>query len=75
MGFFDWLFGKAEPTLARPQRPQILSHLGGEDSPWLTVDAGNGVVTIMDREAFDYTCGDSNAPTPPSATSTSCCRR
>jgi tetratricopeptide (TPR) repeat protein len=62
MGFFDWLFGKKQPTPARPPRPKVLSGLD-DDSPYVVIDMG-GMTTVMDREQFDYLYGDSSAPDP-----------
>jgi Tfp pilus assembly protein PilF len=63
MGFFDWLFGKQRKTEPKPPRPKVIA--GRDDnSPQLLIDNGNGVVTIMDREMFDYMYGESSAPDP-----------
>src|SRR5262245_59882351 len=63
MGVFDWLFGKRGTAESRPSRPKVLSGLD-DDSPFLLIDNGNGMVTMMDREMFDYMYGESSAPDP-----------
>ena len=63
MGFFDWLFGKQRETETRPPRPKVIAGLD-DNSPQLLIDSGNGAVTIMDREMFDYMYGESRAPDP-----------
>jgi hypothetical protein len=63
MGFFDWLRGKQQKEPSRPQRPKVISGLS-DDSRQVLIDSGNGVVTLMDRETFDYRFGESNDPDP-----------
>jgi tetratricopeptide (TPR) repeat protein len=63
MGFFDWLLGKQQKAPSRPPRPKVLAGLD-DDSRQLLIDTGNGVVTVMDREMFDYMYGESSAPDP-----------
>jgi len=76
MGFFDWLFGRNPrsnrddkpgdspgKTPAKPPRPKVLAGLE-DDSPFVMLDTGNGMVTMMDREAYEYTYGESQAPDP-----------
>jgi tetratricopeptide (TPR) repeat protein len=69
VGLFDWLFGKRQaaaagtPARPRPPRPKVLGGLDN-NSPQVVIDAGNGVVTVMDRETFDYLYGESTAPDP-----------
>jgi Tfp pilus assembly protein PilF len=63
MGFFDWLFGKQREIETRPPRPKVIAGLD-DNSPQLLIDSGNGAVTIMDREMFDYMYGESSAPDP-----------
>src|SRR5262245_46971650 len=65
MGFFDWLAGKPKKTESQPKlpRPKVLAGLE-DGSPQVLVDTGNGMVTVMDREMFDYMYTESNAPDP-----------
>lgn len=74
MGLFDWLFGSQRKT--EPKPPEHLRRLGvkppppkvlgglDDNSPHVLVDTGNGMVTVMDREMFDYMYGESAAPDP-----------
>jgi tetratricopeptide (TPR) repeat protein len=50
-------------TQPKPPRPKVLHGLE-ENSPYLFIDAGDGAVTIMDREMFDYLYEDCQAPDP-----------
>jgi serine/threonine-protein kinase len=58
MGLFD----RQQPQGKR-SRPKVLAGLD-DNSPHLLIDNGNGAVTIMDRETFDYLYGESSAPDP-----------
>jgi tetratricopeptide (TPR) repeat protein len=75
MGFFDWLPGKRRDTESRPPTaadrvsrpklppPKVLAGLD-DDSLHVVIDPGNGPVTVMDRDTFDYLYGESQAPDP-----------
>src|SRR5262249_35259223 len=52
------------PTGPQPHRPRPTVIAGTDDSPHLLVDTGNGMVTMMDRDMFDYLYGESKAPDP-----------
>ena len=63
MGYFDWLFGKKQPTTPpRRARPKVLSGLD-DDSPQVVVESG-GLDMIMDRDTYEYMYGESSAPDP-----------
>jgi serine/threonine-protein kinase len=57
----------AEPPARSPRhklpRPDDVVSIGGEDSPLVSFCDGRAV-TIMDRDAFDYTYGDADGPDP-----------
>jgi tetratricopeptide (TPR) repeat protein len=68
MGLFDWLSGgrpkpEGRDPCPKPPPPKVLAGLE-DDSPQLVIDQGNGVVTLMDREMYDYLYGESDAPDP-----------
>lgn len=58
-----------EPIASSPRprpKPKVLGGLE-EGSPVVMVDTGNGVATMMDRMAYEYTYGDRQAPDPTQA--------
>jgi tetratricopeptide (TPR) repeat protein len=63
MGLIEWFSRKKPAQLANTKRPQIVGELG-ENSPQILVDLGNGTVMITDRETYEYTYGDVQAPDP-----------
>ena len=63
MGLFDRLRGKQGDSASKPFRPKVLGELDGT-SLFVLLDDGNGDVTVMDREMFDYRYGESDAPDP-----------
>ncbi len=58
----DWLLGQRGRKPARP-KPRVISGLE-DGSPFVVVDTGNGMTTVMDRMAYEYMYGDANKPDP-----------
>jgi hypothetical protein len=52
-----------KPNSPRRSRPKAVHDLG-DDSPFISVDMGNGMMTLMDREMFDYLYTESSLPDP-----------
>lgn len=63
MGLFDWLFGKRRPA---PPNPWAAGNPNppADDSPFVVMDMGNGVTTVMDRMAYEYMYGNATKPDP-----------
>ena len=64
MGFLDWLFRRRPRLVAERRRPKIIAEFG-DDSPLVFVKMDElKAVTVMDREMFDYLCGETGLSAP-----------
>jgi hypothetical protein len=61
--FFELPSDVLEAQPASPRRPRVIRGLD-DGSPFVFIENGNGVVTVMDRMAYEYMYGESNKPDP-----------
>src|SRR5262245_5148858 len=70
MGWFDWLTGKRDVTTTGTVQPSPFPQmgpardLGGPDSVWVMVEGQSGMVSVMDRDAYEYMSGLAQGPDP-----------